>query len=297
MTNHSPHKLLLAVDGSVHADRAAQYLARYATALDLSQTVVLYVQPAETFPTHAPDGSEVLVELSDIGMNATRSVRHILAAANLQYRVDTELGEPAVVIARAAQVEGVDEVVMGSRGMGQWKGLVLGSVAYKVIHRVPVPVTVVGTLPQEGKEVPVGPDDVCRILLAVDGSKPAANAVDYVCNLRRAGVPLEVELLTVLLPVPASTAANPEMADLYYREEGERPLRAAREALQSAAVKFTDQSVAGHAAEKIVQVADERRCTRIVMGTRGLGAMAGLILGSVAYNVIHLSRIPVTVVK
>ena len=55
--------------------------------------------------------------------------------------------------------------------------------------------------------------------------------------------------------------------------------------------------VAGHAAEKIVQVAREHQCTRIVMGTRGLGSIAGLMLGSVAYKVVHLSPIPVTLVK
>jgi nucleotide-binding universal stress UspA family protein len=39
------------------------------------------------------------------------------------------------------------------------------------------------------------------------------------------------------------------------------------------------------------------RAESIVMGTRGLGAMAGLVLGSVAMKVVQLARIPVTLVK
>ncbi|MCJ9712965.1 universal stress protein, partial [Bordetella hinzii] len=41
----------------------------------------------------------------------------------------------------------------------------------------------------------------------------------------------------------------------------------------------------------------EKQCDRIVMGTRGLGAVGGLVLGSVAQKVIHLSPVPVTLVK
>jgi len=74
-------------------------------------------------------------------------------------------------------------------------------------------------------------------------------------------------------------------------------LRDSRAALDSAGVEVNAHVVAGHAAETIVRVARQQRCTRIVMGTRGLGAMAGLMLGSVAYKVIHLSLIPVTLVK
>ena len=52
----------------------------------------------------------------------------------------------------------------------------------------------------------------------------------------------------------------------------------------------------GDPAQTIVQVAKQKHCAEIVMGTRGLGSLKGLILGSVTTKVIHLSRIAVTVV-
>jgi nucleotide-binding universal stress UspA family protein len=251
-------------------------------------------------PAHAPDGSEIVVDLHDVGMKVTRKVRQVLDAANLPYRLDTELGDPADAIANAAEAVRVDEVVMGSRGLGQWKGLALGSVAYKVIHRVAVPVTVVGTPAQEAQPPAAQPGRVHRVLLAVDGSQHSLRAADYVCKLHESGMPIEAELLNVTIPIPAGYVrgfVTQEMIDNYHREEGERAVRGASEALQAAAVRFTSHLAVGHAAEKIVQVARERQCHRIVLGTRGLGAIAGLALGSVAYQVVHLSPIPVTLVK
>jgi len=107
-------------------------------------------------------------------------------------------------------------------------------------------------------------------------------------------------LVNAPAPIPPGYVQRfltPEMIERYYREEGVPALRDAREALQSAGVDFNAHVVPGHAAEEIVQVAREHQCARIVMGTRGLGAVAGLMLGSIAYQVIHLSPIPVTLVK
>ena len=62
-------------------------------------------------------------------------------------------------------------------------------------------------------------------------------------------------------------------------------------------IKYASDIRTGAFAETIVQVAGERRCTRIVMGTRGLGAVSGVVLGSVTYGVVHLAAMPVTLVK
>ena len=53
----------------------------------------------------------------------------------------------------------------------------------------------------------------------------------------------------------------------------------------------------GQAAEMIAQVAREEDVQHIVMGTRGLGSIKGLLMGSVATKVIHLADVPITLVK
>ena len=62
-------------------------------------------------------------------------------------------------------------------------------------------------------------------------------------------------------------------------------------------MSFKDEILIGHAGEAIVREALQRGCTRIVMGTRGHGALASVIIGSTALQVLHRSELPVTLVK
>lgn len=293
-------RILLAADASSHAERAAEYLARYATALGRSETILLHVVEPETFAERATGGRETSIELAELGTNATRSIQRILDAAGVAYHLDIKLGKPADVITEVVASARVDEVVIGTRGMNPWQGLLVGSVAYNVIHQVSVPITTVGT-PEPGGALPLTtPGGLHRLLLATDGSEHAARAAEYVANMQRAGVPLEVHLLNVVLPIPMGYiggSLSQAVIDSHYQETGTSALHGARATLASTAIKFTEHIVTGHAADRIVQIAKERECTRIIMGTRGLGAAAEMVLGSVTYRVVHLSPLPVTLVK
>ena len=186
---------------------------------------------------------------------------------------------------------------MGSRGLSQLVGAVLGSVAYKVIHRTSLPMTLVCDRGEEAKAAPAGARDVHRVLLAVDRSNSTLRAIEYVCNLARSGAQLEVEVLNVPRPVPALCFENQTMADNYYREQGAAVLGDVNEALRDAGLYSTVHIEPGDPAETILKVAERRNCTRIVMGSRGLGSIANLVLGSVAYKVLQLAPIPVTLAR
>ena len=300
MSHQLPHRVLLAVDGSVHANQAAQYLADYGAMFGVWTIVVLHVQCADGSSILFPDEGATSADMTELGADVTGEARRILDAANLPYAVDTQLGDPADIIAREADAEHMDEIIMGSRGMSPWTGLVLGSVAYKVIHRVAIPITLVGVPQREANHTAKQLSGIHRVLLAVDGSKHASLAVDYVCRLRNARNLLKVELLSVTPPMPPGYTrgfVEQEVIDNYHRKQGESALQAARQVLHAAGVKFDTHIVPGHPAETIVDVAKKHDCTRVVMGTRGLGTIDGLVLGSVAYKVLHLSPVPVTLVK
>jgi nucleotide-binding universal stress UspA family protein len=64
-----------------------------------------------------------------------------------------------------------------------------------------------------------------------------------------------------------------------------------------ARVAFKALTRTGQTAEAIAQVAREEEVEHIVMGTRGLGGIQGLLLGSVATQVIHLAELPITLIK
>jgi len=138
-------KLLLPVDGSPSALRAAQFLIRLIDGRPAPEVHLLNVQP----PILAGDVTvNVTIEMANAvheraGRDAIKSARDVLDASAVACDEHMLVGDPAETIARFAREEGVDAIVMGTRGMGLIKALVLGSVATKVIHLVDVPVTLV----------------------------------------------------------------------------------------------------------------------------------------------------------
>jgi nucleotide-binding universal stress UspA family protein len=74
-------------------------------------------------------------------------------------------------------------------------------------------------------------------------------------------------------------------------------LRRAEKRLRRARVPYELEALEGDPAEVIAGRAKALKCGSIIMGTRGLGRVATLVLGSVATKVIHLSSVPVTLVK
>lgn len=140
-----------------------------------------------------------------------------------------------------------------------------------------------------------------NILLAVDGSKCSLEAVSslirHVSWFRE--VPT-VRLLTVHLPVPkvgGLGGPSKKMLDKYYREEGEQNLAKAQKLLDKAGIPHADKILVGPVGETICQYAANQNVDLICMGTRGLGAAAGLMMGSVATKVLHNARVPVLLVK
>ena len=74
-------------------------------------------------------------------------------------------------------------------------------------------------------------------------------------------------------------------------------MRPAIELASAASVPWTSDVLVGDTASMIVKRAEELNCDGIVMGTRGMGAIGNLVMGSVATKVVHLTKLPVTLVK
>ena len=296
MTNVSPYKFLLAIDGSVNANRAAEYLARRAAGLRPCEVHLVNVLAMRIAGLLTPQQQDLLLEA---GLE-TAAARGMLDAAGIAYRFHSEVGNPADRIVDLIRSQACDEVVVGSRGMSALDSITLGSVAYKIVHLSPVPVTVVPN-PSGASELELkDAEGIHRILLPVDGSQPAVKAVEYVCALRNARIPVEVRLLNVQMSIASGHVrafVTQDTIDAYCRAEGEEALGAAKKVLQAAGMAFNEHIVLGHAGQTIASHALRWGCTRIVMGTRGQGALANIMVGSTALQVVHLSEIPVTLVK
>ena len=296
MADATRYRFLLAIDGSTHANRAAEYLARRAAGLRPCQVDLVNVLVLQIASLLTPQQQDLLLQAG----SETAAARRMLDAAGIAYRFHSELGSPADSIVDLIRSQECDEVVVGSRGMSALSSFAFGSVAYKVVHLSPVPVTVVpNPFATSELELEDG-DDIHRILLPVDGSESAGKAVDYVCELRNARIPVAVRLLNVQIPIASGNVrrfVSQETIDGDFRAEGEVALAAAKQVLQTAGITFDERILLGHAGQTIVREAQHLGCTRIVMGTRGLGALANVIVGSTALQVMHLSEIPVTLLK
>jgi nucleotide-binding universal stress UspA family protein len=141
-----------------------------------------------------------------------------------------------------------------------------------------------------------------KILLAVDGSKHSLKAVK--CLIEHADWYREkpgVELVNVHLPVPKlrgmGVVVGASQVRRYYDREGRAALSKARKLLDAAGIKYSAHVLVGSVAESIVKEARLARCDLIMIGTRGMSATASLLLGSSATKVVHLSSIPVLLVK
>jgi nucleotide-binding universal stress UspA family protein len=145
------------------------------------------------------------------------------------------------------------------------------------------------------RDVKSAPAETTEVVVATDGSESADGAV-------RAGAALARELgaRTVLVYVRPSLGT---LGEPYYQEKLSEQMAHARAALDRArrlageqGVEPDEEILEGEPAEQIVGLADARDALMIVIGSRGLGAVAGALLGSVSSAVLHRAGRPVLVV-
>ena len=132
-----------------------------------------------------------------------------------------------------------------------------------------------------------------RILLAVDASEHAGKAVPAAIELARAGGGA-VHVLHVREVVFATARVVDDSL-----EEAERLVEGVVEELKQAGVaaQGSVRSSAAGPARAILEQARDLDASMIVLGSRGLGALGGLLLGSVAHKVLQLASCPVLVVR
>jgi nucleotide-binding universal stress UspA family protein len=139
-----------------------------------------------------------------------------------------------------------------------------------------------------------------RILLAVDGSDPSNRTVSHLLKkLAWYKDPAEVHLLNVQPALPSNVArfVPAEQLHDYHREHAEAAMAPARALLEGAGVTFITHIGVGEPAHVIAGYAKDKGIDEIVMGSRGLGSVAGMVLGSVTTKVLGLADVPVLLVK
>lgn len=137
-------KIVLASDGSDNAQRAAQSAIDLAKGLSLSSVMITHIV------TSPPDQSRMVKAGFDVHTLLEEDAKVALSRtidafshAGLSYDLKVAIGEPSVEIVAIAKKEMADVIIIGSRGFGAIKGVLLGSVSQKIAQTAPCPVMIV----------------------------------------------------------------------------------------------------------------------------------------------------------
>jgi nucleotide-binding universal stress UspA family protein len=303
MVNENRQRLLVPLDGSERSIRTAQYLADMPAfrQMEIHLFNVLLPVPESYYDLQMePAGGRMTAWLYtwqkmqrdriETHMEEWRNI--LLSARYDRDRIRRTIQQCREGVARdiiAESKTGYRAVVARRRGMGAGKGLIMGSVAQKLLGGIDsVPIIFTGRK-----------DNHRRILIAVDGSNNAMRAVDFVASTL-GGFDYTVVLVTVL-----RTDGNQNQELLLdsafqgYVEEMEHEVRKfltqARDRLVAAgfdASRTTTKIVKGalSRAAAIVQTADQGGFDTIVMGRRGLSRVEQFFAGRVSTKVLQLGR-------
>jgi nucleotide-binding universal stress UspA family protein len=179
-------------------------------------------------------------------------------------------------------------VVLGHRGLGGFTGLLVGSVAVQVAAHSPGPVLVARGTPRGEGPVLLGVDGSARSEPAIEFAFAEAAARDTELIALRTwygGVPSQVED-----ELPLIYDADDVQAEL--AKELSRGIAAARGRHPSVVVR--EEVRYGRAGHTLVEASS--RAQLLVVGARGRGGFAGLLLGSVSQAVLHHARCPIAIV-
>ena len=285
--------VVVGVDGSASSLAAVEVAAREAQLRGAGLRVVhAFVRPATHVPSEPsqpgpPDGG--LRNMADrLVTEAVERARAVAPDVDTGHVVVT--AEPLTVL--EARSRAAELVVVGSRGMSGFVGLLVGSTAVHLAAHGSCPVLVVREQPHAD-----GP-----IVLGVDGSAAGQKAVEFAfaeAALRDAPLVALHTWTTWNAPMPAPQDpsmpyANPPGA----LAEGEERLLS--EALAGhreryPGVPVEHKVVHGGTRESLIEAS--RSAQLMVVGARGRGGFAGLLLGSVSQALLHHAHCPVAVVR
>jgi nucleotide-binding universal stress UspA family protein len=285
--------VLVATDGSKYGRWGLNWVAK-----------LPFVEPPQVTALHVLDvsalrapflaqpvmiGNERYIQ-EEIQRMETRSAKTLkeakqqLASLKLKGTVRKEQGPVApTILKRAPKRDGL--LVVGSQGLDALDRFMLGSVSTNLIHHATGPVLVV-----KEEAVPLR-----RIILATDGSDASAKALAFVLSKfqpdRLSGkgrrVPIHVSVIHVL----------PLVMYPGLKEAGKKLLEQSVQRLIKAGFTAEPLCYLGNPAEEIMKAASKQHADLIVMGAKGLGAIARFLLGSVSTRVVQHANSSVLVVR
>ncbi|MFC6940685.1 universal stress protein [Salinirubellus sp. GCM10025818] len=291
-------RIVIAVDGSDEAQRAARRGLQLAQVFDATAAVLSVVEQKALRLTET---SAVKTQLRERRESAITEIEEL--ASELGHPVTTTLteGKPAVQISEYAAEQDADLIVVGRQGLTGLGRRLLGGVTEQVLHRSDVPVLVV-----PGEDDAEMEADYTRVLITTDGSENADVAIPHGIAIAQR-YDSAVHVLNVVDLQAAGGAFN---AGGLEKEFIERLDARGQDAVDSVATKIEDSapdltvetavertSSFEGAAAGVREYVEENDVDLVVMGSHGRSNLQRQLIGSVASTVLRTVDVPVLVVK
>lgn len=285
MTKHRGYlQAIVATDFSPAAKAAVQqavWLARTSRA----KLAMTYAAPdsMQSFKTALEIRQESAVKMKEIMED--------LGAADLDVPLQTRIGQPIVVIIHAVQQGGFDLVLAGSRGLGDWTQLLIGSTAKRLVRKCPVSVWIV-------KSEDVGPPKV--ILAPTDLSEVSRKAIrEGLWLAEQSGAEFHVLHVVDSQKVREEEASEQSTSSSSRQEIDAEAMRQLEEFLNplETAVRIHSHVTQGVAWQEIGLMAQQLNADLIAIGTVGRSGVKGMLLGNTAEKVLDTCDCSILAVK
>jgi nucleotide-binding universal stress UspA family protein len=296
MTLPSFDKILVAFDGSQYSQQACELAEILAVGYKSKVTIAHVLPPIPSLETRRRREYEVTLEnradIETLKIQAQLEKGGIAAKAKI-LRAKGSIVDSLIEFSKEGKF---DLIVAGTRGLGEFRRMVLGSVSTTLLNHSSVPVLVVRNRVYNLQM------RLKRILIATDGSKDSDLALQYALSIAKgAGASLMIVNVVYLPPLAYGTWV-PQLDKIYndLKNEGTKIVSEALELAKENGISDVATKVIENNRSPvwaITKLADEGKFDLIVVGTRGLGGFSKLVLGSVANGVVHYASCSVLITR
>lgn len=289
MAAHPERPVLVGVDGSEHSLAALDWAAAEATARHRMLRIVhafiwpLYRHVAVGPALYGPIDGGLRAEADQIVETAVR--RASTGWPGLAVEGEVQVGAAGAVMLSAA--DDAELVVVGSRGLGGFTSLLVGSVSGQLAAHAPCPVVVIRTPPHA--DVP----ERQRVVVGIDDPTKSDEVFQFAFDeATRLGVRLDV--IHCVPTRPAIYGIPPDDTEIVQAQTERLTDAVAAWEAKYPGIDVAAQVVRGSAGQ--VLTGESERALLVVVGSRGAGGFRGLLLGSVSHQVLHHAACPVAIV-